>query len=50
MRIEHGAGLVNVPLDLWPEWNNLIGDYYFSGDMNKLKEWTYEHGIQGVQL
>lgn len=48
--IEHGAGLVNVPLDLWPEWNNLIGDYYFSGDMNKLKEWTYEHGIQGVQL
>lgn len=48
--IEHGAGLVNVPLDLWPEWNNLIGDYYFSGDMTKLKEWTYEHGIQGVQL
>lgn len=48
--IEHGAGLINVPLDLWPEWNNLIGDYYFSGDMTKLKEWTYEHGIQGVQL
>lgn len=40
--IEHGAGLINVPLDLWPEWNNLIGDYYFSGDMTKLKEWTYE--------
>lgn len=48
--IEHGAGLINVPLDLWPEWNNLIGDYYFSGDMTKLKEWTYEYGIQGVQL
>lgn len=48
--INAGAGLISVPLDKWPEWNKLIADYYFSGDMRTLKQWTYENGIQGVDL
>lgn len=48
--INNGAGLINVPLDQWPKWNQLIAEFYFSGDMRPLKKWTYDHGIQGVKL
>ena len=48
--IDNGAGLISVPLDKWPEWNNLIAKYYMTNDMSKLKHWTYENGIQGVEL
>ncbi|ERL64404.1 hypothetical protein L248_0946 [Schleiferilactobacillus shenzhenensis LY-73] len=48
--IDHGAGLFNVPLNLWPQWNELISAYYQSGDMLAIKQWTYDHGIQGVTL
>ena len=48
--INSGAGLINVPLDRWPNWNQLISEFYFSGDMEELKQWTYDNGIQGVKL
>lgn len=48
--IDNGAGLINVPLDLWEEWNKLISDYYVSGKMDKLKKWTYDNGVQGIKL
>ncbi|WP_270638041.1 Fic family protein [Limosilactobacillus mucosae] len=50
LMIDNGAGLISVPLDKWPEWNNLIAKYYMTNDMSKLKHWTYENGIQGVEL
>ncbi|MBA1394191.1 filamentation induced by cAMP protein fic, partial [Lactobacillus sp. XV13L] len=43
-----GAGIINIPLNKWGEWNKLITKYYKSNDMNHLKEWTYNHGIQGI--
>lgn len=48
--INSGAGLINVPLDRWSKWNQLISEFYFSGDMEELKQWTYDNGIQGVKL
>ena len=48
--INSGAGLINVPLDPWPKRNQLISEFYFSGDMEELKQWTYDNGIQGVKL
>lgn len=48
--IDHGVGLINVPLNLWPHWNELISAYYHSGDMTEIKQWTYDHAIQGVVL
>ena len=50
LMIDHGTGLINVPLDKWDHWNKLISEYYLTGKMNTLKEWTYENGIQGVVL
>ena len=46
--IDNGAGLINIPLDYWDEWNKLISDYYYDNDMSKIKEWTYKIGIQGI--
>lgn len=50
MMIDHGAGVINVPLNHWPKWNELISDYYFTNNMDKIKKWTYSIGIQGVEL
>ncbi len=44
--IDNRVGLINIPLDYWAEWNQLIADYYYDNDMCKLKEWTYKVGIQ----
>lgn len=46
--IDHGAGLINVPLDKWDAWNDLISKYYLLGDTKELKDWTYANEIQGV--
>lgn len=48
--IDNGAGLINVPLNKWGQWNELISDYYQSNDMTKIKAWTYEHAIQGITI
>lgn len=48
--IDNGAGLINVPLDLWDTWNQLISEYYVSGEMDELKQWTYDNGVQGINL
>lgn len=48
--IDGGAGLLNVPLDQWEHWNELMIDNYRTNDMTKVKQWTYEHAIQGVDV
>ncbi|GEN94822.1 Fic family protein [Pediococcus ethanolidurans] len=50
LMIDNGAGLINVPLNHWHKWNELIGDFYRTNDMNVIEKWTYDNGIQGVQL
>ncbi len=50
LMIDNGAGLINVPLNHWHKWNELIADFYRTNDMNVIKKWTYDNGIQGVQL
>lgn len=50
LMIDNGAGIINVPLDRWGVWNELISLYYQSNHIDKLLEWTYDNAIQGVQL
>lgn len=50
LMIDGGTGLINVPLDKWGTWNQLISDYYDSGDVIPLLDWTYKNGINGVSL
>lgn len=48
--IDGGAGLINVPLTIWGEWNELIAVYYKNGEVRPLLDWTYAHAVQGVKL
>lgn len=48
--IDGGAGLINIPLDKWDQWNELIANYYRTNDMTEVKKWTYDNGIQGLQI
>lgn len=50
LMIDNGAGLINVPLNKWDKWNELISEFYLTGKMDKLKDWTYENGIQGIEF
>jgi len=50
LMIDNGAGLINVPLDLWPEWNKLISQYYLTNEMDNLLSWTYDNAIQGITI
>jgi len=50
LMIDNGAGLINVPLNLWPQWNKLISDFYLSNEIDELLQWTYDHAIQGIEL
>ena len=48
--IDNGAGLINVPLNKWYKWNELISEFYLTGKMDKLKDWTYETEFQGIEF
>lgn len=48
--IDGGAGLINVPLTIWSEWNELIAVYDKNGEVRPLLDWTYAHAVQGVKL
>lgn len=50
MMINGGAGLINMPLTKWAEWQQLIGDYYLSGELTALADWTYANGVIGPKL
>lgn len=50
LMIDNGAGLISVPLNKWDKWNELISEFYLTGKMDKLKDWTYENGIQGIEF
>ena len=50
--IDNGCGLINVPLEKWSTWMTKIADFYLSkskDSMEKLKEWTYANGINGME-
>ena len=50
LMINHGAGLIAVPVDKYPTFLRKISNYYHSNDMSEVKAWTYENGIQGVEM
>ncbi|BDR55498.1 hypothetical protein KIMC2_00600 [Xylocopilactobacillus apis] len=48
--IDHGVGLINVALDKWEMWNQLISDFYRTNEMTEIKNWTYDYAIQGLSV
>lgn len=50
LMIDNGAGLINIPLNKWGHWNELISDYYRTDNSDKILDWTYKNGIQGIDI
>ncbi|MBD5316601.1 MAG: Fic family protein [Bacteroides sp.] len=45
--LNNGAGIINIPLNKWDEWNNLLSDFYLTNNIEKIKRWTYFNAING---
>lgn len=50
LMIDNGAGLINIPLDKWGKWNNLLSDYYKTDEIASIFKFTYENAIWGIDL
>ncbi|APT18416.1 hypothetical protein FC62_GL000980 [Amylolactobacillus amylotrophicus DSM 20534] len=48
--IDDGAGLINVPLDHWEEYNNQIASFYHTGELGPIKAWAYDIAVQVPQI
>lgn len=46
--IENGNGLFNVPVELDGQFKTRLIAFYVSGQMDDLKQWMYDHCLDGV--
>lgn len=48
--ISAGAGILTITDKYMEAFNTLLLEYYNSGDSEKLKEFLYDHAIQGIEI
>ena len=48
--ISAGAGILTITDKHLEAFNTLLLEYYNSGDSEKLKEFLYDHAIQGIEM
>ena len=48
--ISAGAGILTITDKYMEEFNTLLLEYYNSGDSEELKEFLYDHAIQGIEM
>jgi len=48
--IENGCGILSVPIDLIEEFNAVLCDYYSNDTLNKVKQFVYDHCIDGIDF
>lgn len=46
--IEHGCGIVSVPVELDGTFKSMLVNYYETNDMAELKQWLYDNCIDGI--
>lgn len=46
--IENGNGLLNVPVELDGQFKQRLVAFYESGQMDDLKQWMYDHCLDGI--
>lgn len=50
MMIDNGCGIITIALDDQGTFYEKLIKYYESGDMSDLKQWIYDHCIDGIDL
>lgn len=48
--IENGKGIISIPVELDGTFKTMLVQYYETNQMQPLKEWVYEHCVDGVQV
>lgn len=48
--IDNGCGIITIALDDQEAFYEKLIKYYENGDMLDLKQWIYEHCIDGIDL
>ena len=46
--IANGAGIITIPIEYQRNFTSLLIDFYESGNMQKIKNFTYEKCIDGI--
>lgn len=46
--IQNGNGILSVPVELDGVFKTMLAKYYETNDVDSIKEWVYEHCIEGV--
>lgn len=48
--IVNGCGIISIPIERQPEFTRMLVDFYESGDMEEIKTFVYENGIDGIDF
>ncbi|MBR3002519.1 MAG: Fic family protein [Clostridia bacterium] len=48
--IENGAGIIKVSDEFLEEFNKLLSDFYTTNNKEKIKEFIFEHCIEGIKF
>mgnify|MGYP003590343374 FL=1 len=48
--IDNGCGIITIAQENQPIFFEKLIKYYESGDMSDLKQWIYDHCIDGIDL
>ena len=48
--IRYGCGIITVPIEKQPEFTRLLVDFYETNNMDKIKQFTYDNCIDGIDF
>lgn len=46
--IEHGCGIISIPVEFDGKFKTMLVEYYETNDMKKIKQWLYDNCIDGI--
>lgn len=48
--IANGCGIISIPIEYQPEFTRMLVEFYESGNMDEIKDFVYENGIDGIDF
>lgn len=48
--IANGCGIISIPIEHQSEFTRMLVDFYESGNMDDIKDFVYENGIDGIDF
>lgn len=48
--IANGCGIISIPIEHQPEFTRMLVEFYESGNMDEIKDFVYENGIDGIDF